>query len=257
VPRKKSSRADDRKGPAEVFLNLPYDPDYENLFLAYIAAIYAFGMVPRVALEVVQGAKRLDQIFDLMRSCEYSVHDLSKVHLDTKRPCTPRFNMPFELGLAVAWQRISGNRHKWLVMESVPRRLAKSTSDLHGTRACIHNGRVSGIFREITKAFPQITALHASIGNHRPVGARDTHARLNLRGARKMRAQVASRGTHARASLNSTVSQMWSLYRQLRNQLPAIYKRTRTRSVFHPVVFRQLSVIATHGSSQHTNISRL
>jgi len=29
---------------------------------------------------------------------------MSRVELDAKRPQTPRFNMPFELGLTVAWE---------------------------------------------------------------------------------------------------------------------------------------------------------
>jgi hypothetical protein len=38
---------------------------------------------------------------DLIRSCGYSLHDLSRVKVDLRRPRTPRFNMPFELGLTV------------------------------------------------------------------------------------------------------------------------------------------------------------
>jgi len=36
---------------------------------------------------------------------QYSFHDLSRVELDKKLPPTPRFNMPFELGLVVAWTK--------------------------------------------------------------------------------------------------------------------------------------------------------
>jgi hypothetical protein len=87
-----------------VFLNLPYDPKFENLFLSYICAVQAFGMDPRVTLEIPGGTRRLDRIFSLIQSCEYSVHDLSCVRLDRAKPSTSRFNMPFELGLAVAWE---------------------------------------------------------------------------------------------------------------------------------------------------------
>lgn len=60
----------------EVFLNLPYDPDFENQFLSYICAIHSFGMVPPVTLEIPGGTRRLDRIFALIQSCEFSVHDL-------------------------------------------------------------------------------------------------------------------------------------------------------------------------------------
>src|SRR5581483_1582207 len=82
---------------SSVFLNIPYDASFENLYLAYISSVSAFGFAPRAAIEVPGGASRLDRIFDLIRSCEYSIHDLSRVQLDQSRPRVPRFNMPFEL----------------------------------------------------------------------------------------------------------------------------------------------------------------
>jgi len=88
-----------------------------------------------------------------MQACQYSVHDLSRVELDAKRPRTPRFNMPFELGLSVAWAKLSGARHTWFVCESRIRRLSKSLSDLDGTDAHIHFGTVKGVFRELCNAF--------------------------------------------------------------------------------------------------------
>jgi hypothetical protein len=81
------------------------------------------------------------------------VHDLSRVELDRKRPATPRFNMPFELGLSVAWARISAEKHTWFVCESRVRRLSKSLSDLDGTDAHIHSATVKGVFRELCNGF--------------------------------------------------------------------------------------------------------
>jgi hypothetical protein len=87
----------------DVFLNIPYDKKFENLCLAYISGVSAFGLSARATLEIPGDARRLDRIFQLMQGCEYSVHDLSRVELDRRRPRTPRFNMPFELGMSVAW----------------------------------------------------------------------------------------------------------------------------------------------------------
>jgi len=141
-----------RKVRTEVFLNLPYDPKFENLFLAYICAAHAIGLVPRVTLEIPGGARRLDRILGLIQKCAFSVHDLSRVQLDRNRPRVPRFNMPFELGLAVAWEK-SGQPHVWFVMEAMNYRLAKSLSDLNGTDPYIHKGTVEGVFREMGNAF--------------------------------------------------------------------------------------------------------
>src|SRR5271155_1220814 len=86
------------------FLNIPYDPAYEEHFLAYIAGVSAFGLDPRATIELTGSERRLDRILKLISACKYSFHDLSFVKLDRTLPATPRFNMPFELGLVVGWQ---------------------------------------------------------------------------------------------------------------------------------------------------------
>ena len=134
-----------------VFLNIPYDEPFERTYLAYITALSAMGFLPRATLGI-GGNRRLDRIASLIEGCSYSIHDLSRVQLDPNAPRTPRFNMPFELGLAVAWAR-ANPRHKWFVFESVKRRLAKSMSDLDGTDPYIHDGTVHGVMREVCNAF--------------------------------------------------------------------------------------------------------
>ncbi len=94
-----------RTAPAEVFLNIPYDEKFERLFLAYIAGISAFGLTTRATLEIPSSSRRLEKIRALIDACRYSIHDMSRVELDRRAPRTPRFNMPFELGLAVAHRK--------------------------------------------------------------------------------------------------------------------------------------------------------
>src|SRR5882724_6624748 len=136
-----------------VFLNIPYDSGFENLFLAYIAAISAFGFTPRATLEIPFGQRRLDRILMLIRQSKYSVHDLSRVQLSRNAPRTPRFNMPFELGITVALEKTAHPEHEWVVCESVRQRINKSLSDLDGTDAYIHDGTIKGVFREMGNAF--------------------------------------------------------------------------------------------------------
>jgi hypothetical protein len=142
-----------RKPRADVFLNVPYDKPFQELCLAYISGISAFGLVPRATLEIPANIRRLDRILHLIQGCQYSVHDLSRVELNATRPPTPRFNMPFELGLCVAWARTSTRTHTWFVYESRAWRLSKSLSDLDGTDPYIHLGTVNGVFRELCNAF--------------------------------------------------------------------------------------------------------
>jgi hypothetical protein len=149
------------------FLNIPYDDRYAKLYLAFIAGLCAFGLEPRATLEISTGERRLDRIFDLMTSCHYSFHDLSRVQIDRVAPRTPRFNMPFELGLLLGWRRTQARpTHTWFVFESVKRRLQKSLSDLDGTDALLHDGTVRGVFRELSNALvksryrPELPHMH-------------------------------------------------------------------------------------------------
>jgi hypothetical protein len=136
-----------------VFLNVPYDSVFVPTFLAYVCGICAFGLIPRATLELQGGARRLDRIVSLIESCGYSIHDMSRVELDATPPPTPRFNMPFELGLSVLHASRNSGAHTWFLFESLPWRIQKSLSDLNGTDPYIHGGTVEGVFRELAKAF--------------------------------------------------------------------------------------------------------
>src|SRR5258708_34603297 len=89
----------------------------------------------------------------MMRGCRYSIHAMVRVELDSTPPPTPRFNMPFELGLSVLHANRSPDAHTWFLFESVNWRIQKSLSDLNGTDPYIHDGTVEGVFRELAKAF--------------------------------------------------------------------------------------------------------
>ena len=104
--------------PERVFLNIPYDAKFERLYLAYIVGLVELGLKPRATLAIPGGKARLDRIIDLIQSCSYSVHDLSRVEMDRNPPATPRFNMLFELGLAVSWAKRKPREHTWFVFES-------------------------------------------------------------------------------------------------------------------------------------------
>jgi hypothetical protein len=73
-----------------------------------------------------------------MSICQYSFHDISRVELDSKRPRLPRFNMPFELGMAVGMAEHSGHEHLWYAFDSKPFRAQKSLSDLNGTEVILN-----------------------------------------------------------------------------------------------------------------------
>ena len=138
-----------------VFLNIPYDRRFSKLGLAYIAGIASFGLRPRTTLEIPGSERRLDRITELIRACQYSIHDLSRVQINREYPPTPRFNMPFELGMAVAIAKSDSNgpQGNWFVFETMKRRVQKSLSDLDGTEIYYHGGTVRGIFGQLANAF--------------------------------------------------------------------------------------------------------
>lgn len=138
-----------------VFVNIPYDEKFRNLYVAYVVGLMYLGFEPHATLGISGGTPRLDKIFAEIKKCSFSIHDLSRVEVDRNPPCsTPRFNMPFELGLAVAWSKqAEGKGHKWFVFESRPYRIQKSLSDLNGSDPNIHDGTVKGVLRELNNAF--------------------------------------------------------------------------------------------------------
>lgn len=135
------------------FLNIPYDKNFEHLYLAYIVGLTALGFVPRATLGFPRDARRLERIFNLIQSCRFSVHDLSRIELDRIPPRAPRFNMPFELGLAVAWATLNPQQHVWVGCDAIQHRPLKSISDLNGTDFHIHDGKVVGVLNALCNAF--------------------------------------------------------------------------------------------------------
>jgi hypothetical protein len=94
-----------------VFVNVPFDDDYAALFDALIFTLYACGYRARCALEESDsGDIRLDKLVQLMRVSPRSVHDLSRIELGKNE--LPRFNMPFELGMAIGAKRFGGPSHR-------------------------------------------------------------------------------------------------------------------------------------------------
>lgn len=134
-----------------VFLNVPYDKQYARLFVALIAGLVGLGRSPRCALEAQrEGSKRLDQIYGLLAGCGSSIHDLSRVTL-SRSSRLPRFNMPFELGIAFGLSQSAG--HRIFVLETKPHRLPASLSDMNAFDPLIHGGTQEGVLFRILDCF--------------------------------------------------------------------------------------------------------
>jgi len=133
------------------FCNFPFDADYRPLYLALMASLVCTGQTPRSVLEIPPSADRLERILHLLEQCAFSLHDLSRVQLSARG--LPRFNMPFELGLAAALAGRKSARHQFRLLEARPNRVQRSLSDLNGYEAFIHGGRPTGIFAAVCDIF--------------------------------------------------------------------------------------------------------
>jgi hypothetical protein len=132
----------------KVFLNVPYDTDYEPILVAMVAALLSLGNTPELAFDDQRGGEdRLTCIVKLIQSCRFSFHDLSA---DKSEP--PRFNMPFELGIACAVHVISskgGNGHPFYIFHNEKYRLQKTLTDINGMDPFIHEGKPENVIRKI------------------------------------------------------------------------------------------------------------
>jgi hypothetical protein len=90
---------------------------------------------------------------EMISACGYSFHDLSRVQLTSG---APRFNMPFEVGLAVATARWRPD-HQWFLFEAKRLRVQRTLSDLSGTDVYIHGEGSQRLLVALTDALVRAT----------------------------------------------------------------------------------------------------
>ncbi|MGN6091432.1 MAG: hypothetical protein ACTHOL_03715 [Luteibacter jiangsuensis] len=116
---------------------------------AMVFTVLACGFRPRSALEAGNsGDVRVDKIMRIIQECSYSVHDLSAVELDAIN-LLPRFNMPFELGLAIGLKKGAQSRHSFLVLERDRFTSQRCLSDIAGQDLQAHGGSAVNVIRSV------------------------------------------------------------------------------------------------------------
>ena len=139
-----------------VFINCPFDSDFNPLLNAIVFAVFSCGFVPRSAMEVDDSSNsRLDKIIRLIKSCKYGVHDISRTQSD-KITNLPRFNMPFELGIFWGLKK-GGNKVQEkkvaLIFECEKYAYQKYLSDINGVDIKAHNNSVEAVIKHIRNWF--------------------------------------------------------------------------------------------------------
>ena len=124
-----------------VFINCPFDKEYNDLFLALVFVIQDSGFIPRCALESSgTEANRLMKIAEIIKECRLGIHDISRVELSDSSNL-PRFNMPFECGLfwgCMLYADGGKKSKKLLVIDSIEHRYKASLSDISGQDISVH-----------------------------------------------------------------------------------------------------------------------
>jgi hypothetical protein len=137
--------------PAEgaVFFNCPWDEAYRELMNAVILTIVAAGFFPRIATDTGDVARaRIERIHTTIDECHYSIHDLSRCKGEGALNHA-RFNMPLELGMAIAKQRLarSPDKHDWCILVPSGEDYAQFVSDLAGFDLKEHDGTTQDVIR--------------------------------------------------------------------------------------------------------------
>ena len=126
-----------------VFINCPFDSEYQSLMEALVFAVYDCGFVARSALEMDDAAQvRIEKITGIIESSRMGIHDLSRIETDPGSGF-PRFNMPLELGLFLGAKRFGAGKQKsklCLILDREPYRYQQYCSDIAGQDIRSHSG---------------------------------------------------------------------------------------------------------------------
>ena len=135
-----------------VFLNCPFDLAYNPLFNAMVFAVHDCGFNARCALEEEDASQvRIDKIYNIIETCRYGIHDISRTELD-KTSGYPRFNMPLELGVFLGAKKFGINEQKrksCLILDKEPYRYQQFISDIAGQDIQAHNNNPEEIIKVV------------------------------------------------------------------------------------------------------------
>lgn len=145
-----------------VFINCPFDLDYQALLHPLLFTICYLRFTPRIALERCDsGELRLPRIVRLIRESRYSIHDLSRMQAERTGEYY-RLNMPFELGIEYGY-RLFGpaplDQKRCLILEREPYQYVHALSDLGGIDARCHQANPKDLVRGVRNWFVDTPGL--------------------------------------------------------------------------------------------------
>jgi hypothetical protein len=136
----------------DVFVNCPFDGEYNPFFYAIVFVVIRSGFYPRCALETDDSSEnRYEKICGIIEQCRYGIHDISRTEPDT-RYRLPRFNMPLELGIFLGAKRFGSKTQAGkvcIVFDKERYRFQKFISDIAGQDIHSHHGKISVLIEEL------------------------------------------------------------------------------------------------------------
>jgi hypothetical protein len=137
---------------ASVFINCPFDSQYQELFEAVVFCVSACGFLPRCTKQLTDAAEvRINNIYNLIGECNYSIHDISRTEVVDQPFQLPRFNMPLELGIFLGAKRFGGrsSQKRCLILDRAPYRYQRFISDIAGQDIRSHENRPRKAIRRV------------------------------------------------------------------------------------------------------------
>jgi hypothetical protein len=135
-----------------VFINCPFDENFEPILQSILFCIVFLGLHPRIATERSDSAEaRLEKIVALVEACQFSIHDLSRAQASSAGDLF-RLNMPFELGIdwgCRRWSAPERSDKRFLILEERPYRYRATLSDLSGSDIQSHGGNFDTAVRKV------------------------------------------------------------------------------------------------------------
>lgn len=143
-----------------VFINCPFDQEYEPLFdaLVFVAVAYNFMPTTSYADDDIS-ATRIDRLRRQLEEAPFSVHDLSRCTGEGEFNVA-RMNMPFELGMAIMRQHLGESvaglsSHQWAAFVPTGHLADQFISDLAGYDLFEYGGKedIDGLIARAAQFF--------------------------------------------------------------------------------------------------------
>jgi hypothetical protein len=142
----------DMKYEKNVFINCPFDEDYNSLLRPMLFTVISLGFIPRIAKErESSNEQRISKIKELINS----IHDISRMQAN-KEGDFARMNMPFELGLDFGCKEYGQGEHrdkKCLILDKEQYRYRIALSDISGSDINSHSEEPDRLVRVIRNWF--------------------------------------------------------------------------------------------------------